>query len=253
MGSPLSILDYRQPVEFRIGDVIIRSWNILSRHFLTFVLLVGIAELLPLVLELYWGRRNASAVALSAGNIAVAAGIGLLQFILTSFAQAIVVFAAFQDLRGRPVDAAESFRHGVARLFSVLVASVLTGLLVGVGVLLCIIPGLIALTAMAVVLPACVVERLGPIESMSRSADLTTGHRWPILAVGAAWIIIVAVIGLAIRAAMPGVATLPGQLASWVWQVLSGSFSSVYAAILYHDLRAVREGIGIDEIASVFD
>jgi hypothetical protein len=38
-----------------------------------------------------------------------------------------------------------------------------------------------------------------------------------------------------------------------VWEVLSGSYTSVYAAILYHDLRAVREGIGIDEIASVFD
>jgi hypothetical protein len=33
VGGPLSILDYSQPVEFRIGDVIIGSWNILSRRF----------------------------------------------------------------------------------------------------------------------------------------------------------------------------------------------------------------------------
>jgi hypothetical protein len=253
VGSPLSILDYRQPVEFRIGDVVIRTWNVLSRHFLTFVLLVGIAELLPLVLSLYWTRRTLGNLAFSTETAAATAGIGLLQFILTSFAQAIVVFAAFQDLRGRPVVAGESFRQGVSRLFPVLIASILTGLLVGVGTLLCLIPGLIALTAMAVVLPACVVERLGPLEAMSRSGDLTTGHRWPILAVGAAWMVIVAVVGLAIQVSMRGVATFPSQLATWIWQVLSGSFSSVYAAILYHDLRAVREGIGIDEIASVFD
>jgi hypothetical protein len=52
---------------------------------------------------------------------------------------------------------------------------------------------------------------------------------------------------------MRGAPGLPSQLAEWVWEVLSGSYTSVYAAILYHDLRAVREGIGIDEIASVFD
>jgi pheromone shutdown protein TraB len=98
-----------------------------------------------------------------------------------------------------------------------------------------------------------VVERLGPIESMSRSADLTTGHRWPILGVAFAWGLIVIVVTIAIAAAMQGTSSLATQLLTWIWQVLSGSFTAVYSAILYHDLRAVREGIGIDEIASVFD
>jgi hypothetical protein len=253
VGTPLSILDYRQPVEFRIGEVIVRTWNILSRHFLTFALLVGIAELLPLVLSLSVPQDVISPSEFRPSVLLVPAGIGFLQFILTSFAQAIVVFAAFQDLRGRPVNAGESLRRGLSRLFPVVVASVLTAMVVGVGLLLCLIPGLVALTALAVVLPACVVERLGPIEAMSRSSDLTTGHRWPILAVGVAWILIVFGVTYAIEAAMPGVTTMPARLLTWIWQVISGSFSSVYAAILYHDLRAVREGIGIDEIASVFD
>src|SRR4051794_14905462 len=49
--SLLSILDYQQPVEFRMGDVLARTWTILSRHFLTFLFLVGIAQLLPLLLK----------------------------------------------------------------------------------------------------------------------------------------------------------------------------------------------------------
>lgn len=251
VSSPLSILDYRQPVEFRIGEVIVRSWNTFSRHFLTFVLLVGIAELLPLVLTLYVTRKIDPANPMASGALVFANG--LVSFVLSTCAHAIVVFAAFQDLRGRPVNAGESLRQGIGRLFPVIIASLLTGLLVGVGVLLCLIPGLIALTAMAVVVPACVVERMGPIESMSRSADLTSGHRWPILAVGVAWLLTVFIISLSIRAAMPSDQALPAQLLNWVWQVLQGSFAAVYAAILYHDLRAVREGIGIDEIASVFD
>jgi hypothetical protein len=252
MGSPLSILHYHQPVEFRIGEVIVRSWNILSRHFLTFILLVGIAELLPLVVNLYLGREDEVIPAGWQAGLAVY-GSRFLGFVLSTFAQAIVVYAAFQDLRGRQPNAAESFRQGVGRVLPVIVASVLAGLVVAVGFILCIIPGLIALTAMAVVVPACVVEQLGPIDAMSRSADLTSGHRWPILAVGVAWLVIVLVVGASISASMRSTTGLPTQLTEWVWEVLSTSYTSVYAAILYHDLRAVREGIGIDEIASLFD
>src|ERR1043166_2198426 len=98
MGSPLSILDYRQPVEFRIGEVLVRTWNILSRHFLTFILLVGIAEILPLIVNIYIVNGEfGNPFALQAA----AFGSQLLSFILGTFAEAIVVYAAFQDLRGR--------------------------------------------------------------------------------------------------------------------------------------------------------
>jgi hypothetical protein len=246
----LSIIDYRQPVEFRMGDVIVRTWNVLSRHFLTFAFLLGVAHLLPLMLKLYFdtGRPQAGFAAML-----TSAGIGLLSYLLSTFAQAIVVYAAFQDLRGQPVNAAESMRQGIGRVLPVIVASALTGLVVVIGMLFFLIPGLIALAAFAVVVPACVVERLGPIESMSRSGELTNGHRWPILGVGVAWTLIGLVAVVCIQAALPSSPSLPRDLVEWVWQVLAGSFTSVYAAILYHDLRAVLEGIGIDEIAAVFD
>ena len=127
------------------------------------------------------------------------------------------------------------------------------GLVIGLGFLLFVVPGLIAIAALAVVVPACVVEQLGPIESISRSRDLTSGHRWPILGVGLAWIIVGFTVVGSMQAALPANPALPRQLVEWMWQVVAGSFTSVYAAILYHDLRAVREGIGIDQIASVFD
>ncbi len=233
-----------------MGDVIVRSWNILSRHFLTFAFLVAIAKLPPLVLTVYLRLERATP---NFSTMLVTSGIGFLGFILSTFAQAIVIFAAFQDLRGRPVSAPESARQGLNRVVPVIVTSVLAGLVVGLGFVFFLIPGLIALTSLAVVVPVCVVERMGPLDSISRSSDLTTGHRWPILGVGIAWIILVLVVAALIQAAMPADPALPRQLLEWVWEVLSGSFSAVYAAILYHDLRAVREGIGIDEIASVFD
>lgn len=250
MGSPLSILDYRQPVEFSMGEVIARTLSVLSRHFMTFALLVGIAQLIPLLVAFYLGTRMLATPNLTL--VAVGAITGLLQFILTSFVQAIVVFAAFQDLRGRPVNAAESFQRGVARVLPIMAASILTGVTIGIGFVLCVAPGLIFMAMLAVVLPSCVVERLGPIRSMSRSNELTQGHWWPIIGVAAALVVINLVGSAAIAAATPAT-SIPRQLSNWVLEVLIGSFQAVYAAILYHDLRAVKEGIGIDEIASVFD
>lgn len=240
MSSPLSILDYRQPVEFRIGDVLVKSWGALTRHFLTFFLLAGFAQLPSLLL-----RPQPT-------QVGMILALGVLNFVLSAFAQAVVVFAAFQDLRGKLVSAPESLTHGLARFLPVILLSLLMGLLIGFGFLLCLIPGLIALAALQVALPVCVVERLNPFKSMSRSADLTSGHWWPILGVLAALLVLRGVVTAAIAAALP-VGSLPATAAVWVWGVATTSYGSVFAAILYHDLRAVKEGIGIDQIASVFD
>jgi hypothetical protein len=241
VSGPLSILDYRQPVEFRIGDVFVKTWGVLTRHFVTFFLLVGITEV-PILLLRPTSRQYALFLLL-----------GFLNLFLSEFAQAVVVFAAFQDLRGKPVLIGESLMHALRRFLPVIGLSLLMALVLSLGLLLCIVPGLIALAALQVALPACVVERLGPIRSMSRSTDLTSGHWWPILGLLVAFYVVILVVSAGIRRALPLEPALPFTVASGVWRVASASFSSVFTAILYHDLRAVKEGIGIDQIASVFD
>ena len=228
---------------FRMGDVLVRSGHVLSRHVATFILLVGLAELPPLILKLYLNRPLESNPDL----------IDLLEFVLSTFAEAIVVFAAFQDLRGRPVSAAESLNRGVARAIPAFGASLLAVVLTLGGVVLCIVPGLIAMAAYCVVMPSCVVEGLGPIASLKRSAALSNGQRWPIAGVAIAWLIMSVVVDESIMGALPHDPAAPVQLLRWIWTVLSSSYYTVFTAILYHDLRAAKESIGIEEIASVFD
>jgi len=253
VSGPLSILDYRQPVEFRIGDVFVKTWGVLTRNFVTFFLLVGIAEI-PLLATNTWllaDVRRGTVSALMIGLISMAAT--FVQLVLTLFAQAVVVFAAFQDLRGQPVLVADSLRQALRRFLPVIALSLLMAVVLLLGFMLCLVPGLIALAALQVALPACVVERLGPIRSMSRSTDLTSGHWWPILGLLVAFYVISIIVSYAIRAALPYQPVFPFVAASWIWAVLTACFSSVFTAMLYHDLRAVKEGIGIEQIASVFD
>jgi hypothetical protein len=244
MASPLSILDYQRPVEFRIGDVVVRSWNVLLRHFPTFCLLTG-AALLPQFLLL------SGALRVSQGVVALISF--LTQIVLATFANAIVVFAAFQDLRGRPVSAAESISRGLARFLPAIAISILSGVIMVIGFLILVVPGLIAVAALSVAIPVCVVERGGPIGSLSRSAELTRGYWWHIIGVYVALGIVEWVVTLSIRAAIPAEPHLAATALGWLWTVLHTAYSSVFAAMLYHDLRASKEGIGIDEIAAVFD
>jgi len=247
MSSPISIIhSYSRPEAFNMGDVLVRSWQVLTRNLLTFLLLCSLAELPSLIISLAMHPKI--------GQLSwTQAFAGILKFILQSLAQAMVVYAAFQDLRGRKVSASESLSHGLSQLLSVIGLSILVGLAVGLGMILLLIPGLIALTAFSVALPACVVERDGPSSSMSRSRLLTSGHRWPIFWVALAMAVISYIVTFLIMTALTSTNYVTTTVVTWVWTTLLLSFQSVYAAILYHDLRAVTEGVGIEEIAAVFD
>jgi hypothetical protein len=244
MSPPLSIPDYKQPVEFRIGDVVVRSWNVLLRHLPTFCMLTG-AALLPQLLLLNGIVHVAPALTVTVSF--------LTRIVLTTFANAIVVFAAFQDLRGRRVSAGESISRGLARFLPAVAVALLSNVVSVIGLILLVIPGLIAMAALSVAILVCVVEQGGPVGSLTRSAELTRGYWWHLIAVFVALGIIQLVVDWTIRGAIPSEPHLVPTILSWLWGVLHTAYSSVFAAMLYHDLRASKEGIGIDEIAAVFD
>jgi hypothetical protein len=216
---------------------------VFSRHIVTFVLLVGILHLIPVAARTVvysmrgWGRL---------ADVVVSGG-------FSSLAQALVVFATFQELRGKPVTARESAAYALRRLLPLAILSLAHSLLFMLGLLLCVAPGLFTLSATAVALPACVVERLGPIKSIFRSVDMTFGHRWPILAVvGSWWLIEIVGVLITVRA-FPFSQMLTRQLVTLVWNTPFSAYFAVMTTILYHDLRAAKEGIAIEQIAAVFD
>ena len=242
MASPVSILDYRQPVEFRIGDVAARSWQVLTRNILTFSILTGAALLPQLVL--------------STGMLPIApeavSGLSFLsQVVLSALAQAVVVYAAFEELRGRRPATGESFSRGFTRFLPAILVSGVSGFVVVLGLICLVVPGLIAAAAYSVAVPVCVVEGAPTRASMRRSSELTSGYKGKIIGVYAAYFSVLGIVSALIDNVIS--APIPAAFLGWFWTVFTTAFSAVFAAILYHDLRAVKEGIGIDEIAAVFD
>ena len=233
--------------DFRVGGVFGRSFGILGRNALVFTPLGALAAL-PTLLEQGFARSG------GASQSGTKAGLVLLALLLEPCVQAVVVYGAFQDMRGKEVRLGESLGKGLARLFPVIGASISVGVVVGLGVLLLIVPGLIAVAAFYVTISACVVERLGPFKSMDRSAWLTKGHRWKVLGIA----LLLAVAGAIAEGIMPrALAPLGGPMAAtlglFVWRACMNSYAAIVAVVAYHDLRVAKEGVDIERIAAVFD
>jgi hypothetical protein len=245
-SGPVESYGYEKPAGFRVGAALSRAFRVLFGNFVT-IYAIGMLAALPLGLLLWLdagGVRSGTSLLITIG----------LSLPLSGLSQAMIVFATFQTLRARPVTPAESIRRGSARFGPVVAASVLLGIVTMLGFFLLIVPGIIWTVMLYVTLPACVVERLGPSESFSRSSVLTRGFRWPIFGVVAVVAIIEIVVNQIIFAWL-------GHAVSWLafvivyvlWIALVRAYDSVLVTIVYHDLRVAKEGIDLDRIASVFD
>ena len=243
--------------EFRAGRVLSRSFEVLFHDFIKFVL-VGFVALLPygaFVLTggtaAYFGPQG------RLGGIAIA-GAALVFFLISIFFYAlsisVTLYGAFQDMRGRPFDLGEAFARGLSRFFPVVGLAICFGVAILFGFLLLIVPGFMLFAAFYVAMPACVMEGLGPLQSLSRSAALTKGHRWKVFGIYFLIVVVNAIAGAIINAvfALAG-GIFVGVIAALVWNWLAAAYNSISIAVMYHDLRVLKDGIDIDRIAAVFD
>jgi hypothetical protein len=236
---------------FGIGAVLSRTFEVFSRGFgQVFVLaLVPLLPLLAITLLIVLGRPTAvfAVAAMSIGGGLVA---GLLQII----AQATILYSSFELMQGRTFTIGKSFEVGLRRFLPILGVSVLAVLAIGLGFLLFIVPVIILGCMFYVAIPVCVIERLGVLASLSRSGELTKGYRWQvfglllIVLVGSSlggWVVgrVIGIIG----------SSLLSSLVAFLWQVVATAFGAILAAVVYHDLRAVKEGVDVSKLVNVFD
>jgi len=233
--------------EFRVGEAMSKALQTLSRNVLPFSIVTGIAAL-PSVLIF---ESNATFDSVSAG-VWFLVGM-LLAVVLSGLSQAVVLSAAFEDMRGRPVDILASFRVGWRRFPAVIGVTLLAGLFGGLAAIALIFPAFIVMTMLYVATPVCVVERLGPFKSLGRSANLTKGSRWRVFGM----ICVVGFIGAIgsgmVEALAYAVGPTIAPVVKVIWQGLLGAYSAILVVVTYHDLRVAKEGVDTDQIAAVFE
>jgi hypothetical protein len=240
--------------EFRVGRVLNRTSSVLSRNFLIFFVVTAVAHL-PALLLFKAGNMSANPTGteLAVAMIMLFGGLALM-VVLSTLSQAIVLYGAFQNMRGREVSLNESLQVGLRRFFPIIGLAIWMTFLGMLAALALIFPAFILFTMWFVATPVCVVEQLGPSASMRRSRELTKGHRWKIFGLFFLLIIISAVASQTISAAFTAIGGTPLALVGDViWNGVWGAFYAISVVVTYHDLRTAKEGIDIDQIAAVFD
>lgn len=233
---------------FTVGEVLGETFSIFFSGpvplLVTSVVLVPLASLSLLTASMLEGNQELAWVVILLGLVN-----GL---IFTPISTGAVTYAVFQRMRGRATEVGESLRVGLSQLGSVLGVAILQGLAAGVGFLLCVIPGILFLVMYSVAVPVAIEERPGIGASMSRSADLTDGHRRDVFFVLA--VLFLLSFGLGAVAGIVGLVNKAVEIVlTLVVQVLATGLSATAYTVMYYRLRSVKESLDVDQIASVFD
>jgi hypothetical protein len=198
--------------------------SLFTRSFLTGLVVFGILGFLDLILPLLHSRSAAAIVAILATIFA---------FVGTTFVQGALVEVVDSEHRGRPAPGvAALYRSSWSRLGSLVGLSVLTGIGVGLGFLLFVVPGVILAVRWALAAPIVMLEGKGARAAMGRSRELVRGHGWAVFRVllnvwgriGVAWLLI----SLLLRSLEAG--TSHPELVVWVGGTLASALLTPYAA-----------------------
>jgi uncharacterized membrane protein len=119
----------------------------------------------------FWAERTAGVVQFL---------LGLLAFFVGQVVAIIWISLALAVVDGQPITTDRLLPSG-ATLISYIIASLLFSLMLGIGLVLLIIPGIIVALVFGLFGWAVVDKALDPIEALRHSSRITSGHRWQLL------------------------------------------------------------------------
>ncbi len=252
---------------FSIGNTIGASISIYFRNFFFLTIVYAAISALAILLLRYYASSNLF-------NIYY---YRIFTSILDIFVQAlftsIAVYVVVMQLKGKKTGIIEALVKGTGRsIFAVTTTFViLIGIILSIAIpiailgalqvriwfipFLFIIPGIILYCRWFLAVPAATIERIGPFSAASRSSALTKGYRWRIF--GLLLIFILVRIGIQYTATklymQPELRDAVWFSVTFVFPVLLGAIQAVATAYAYYAIAIEKDGVGVDDIAKVFE
>jgi hypothetical protein len=249
-----------------VGSVLGQTFSIFFSNILAFLIICCVVAL-PVFIGLYFLFAAlitpTSLAAAGAGRLAEAGAAtqlaGAMAFLLAAvisspLATAALTYGVFQEMRKKPATIVDCLQVGLSSLLAVLGVAIVQSFAVGLGIICCIVPGLILSAMLAVSVPAAVEERPGVIGALQRSAWLTAGYRWQIFVVLFVLGLLNRALNMIANAVSAGAGATGGgiPLLFAVQILMTGIYATAYA-VIYYRLRSAKESIGVEDIVSVFD
>jgi hypothetical protein len=171
---------------------------------------------------------------------------------------------ASEQLAGRTVPFGDALAVGARRLFPLLGVYLLFTLMVTLGTMLVIVPGIILCTVYIVAMPIAVQERRGVLGALGQAARLSKGYRVTLFVIGVGYVavaigvyvgslIIMFVVGMMAGLVAGGV--VASILTVAVVALLYGALMALFPVLLaatYVGLREEKDGGSPEQVAGVF-
>jgi hypothetical protein len=151
---------------------------------------------------------------------------------------------AVSDVRDGRADlsVSETFSAVYPKLGTIIVAGLLLGIAIAVGLVLLIVPGLYLMTIWIAVIPAIVLEHRGIGESFGRSRELVSGNGWNVFGVIVLTILLLIGVGIVVGLIL---SPLEQWVASLIQQIVANTIVTPFIVavwtLVYYRLKAREE------------
>lgn len=245
------------------GDILGRGFALLFSRFALFYTIMMLMELPILALRLALPDLMVSGV----GNLVLVIPTLILQTIGTG----AMIRVIMQDYLDRPVSFGEAFQYALSRFGALLGTSFLSGLLVFLGCLACLIPGIYLGIVYSLASPVVIVEDQAGMDALNRSRRLVDGYFGRVFGILFLVGLIAAIVSGGVEffaaTALPfvegdriGAIHLSNYSnyavvtsASALVQIFFQAYTSICTTLLYFDLRNRKESFDLELEADKID
>jgi membrane-anchored glycerophosphoryl diester phosphodiesterase (GDPDase) len=237
------------------GELLAGAFELYRRHFLTFLEITAVV-VVPLTLVQFFITNELLAgtirvdeaqqrVILAPGFWRAMTAMLIVSAISVVTAQLLtgaLTRAAAGAVIGERPDFGRSYAAARARLGSIVLVAFLTGLAILLGLVLLVIPGLIAFVRLLVTVPAVVVEGRRGRDALRRSWGLTAGHGWSVFGTILVAFLLSGVVQGLLTAPVRGDWITEGAVAALA-SLLVLPYGTILIVLIYLDLRVREEGL----------
>jgi hypothetical protein len=233
---------------FGVGSVLGMSFRVYGRNFIPFTVIAALLYI-PMIAWTWTSSIESFA------DLKHLMLVGALQSLLNCFVSATVTYGVVKELQGQRAGIGACLATGFSRMLPVFGVAILVGIIVGIGSLLLIVPGIIAMCVLYVAMPASVIEKPGIMGALSRSSELTRGYRGSIFGI----VLILFVLGYAlsrIETSMFPITLETFRTYMYInigTSIVLSALNAVGVAVCYSQLRTEKDGTSVDDLAKVFE
>lgn len=260
---------------FRATESISTATSLVLAHFGPLMLL-SLPSLLPQLLIIFAPEPDPTGIPSNEGLAlqGIAVLLGLLTYGVTI---GMLMRATYQARHGGGIDFGACIQTGLARFlpaigFFLLLYLAIIGVAIPVAIAAAILPplailiGIVAFIFMVILIlrwwvaiPALVIERIGPLAAMRRSAEMTRGRKAGLLGALLLFTLVIILLGIVFAIAAVPVAIVFGDagpgvvvvlLLNAVFSMAINAYAAVFQLIVYEDLRKVHEGMTSEDLIS---